>query len=55
MIYYKLSDMWRQRWMMSIIAMHSWPSETEHYSKQAVIQQAQYVMYLAQKTAGARK
>jgi hypothetical protein len=50
-----IKDMWKNRWLLSLIAMHEWPDEADYYSRQAVIQQAQYVMYEAQERAGAHK
>lgn len=51
-----LSEMWYRRWKASINMMHiSHLGDREHYCNQAVIQQAQYVMYEAQIWAGAHK
>ncbi len=55
MSYWDLSETARRRWVMAVIAAKAWPAERQFYCQEAMNEQANQVMYLAQEWAGARK
>lgn len=52
---WSLTNLWYGRWKVAVAMIRQSRSESENYCKQAAIAQKEYVCYLAQEWAGARK